>query len=435
MGRLSIAHGLFTWQDGRPAVEAALQSTAGIVDHVLIADGLIHGVPDLGLPHLSEFSWLQDARYLPPYVPINAKEWTSLSMACSWLLERARVAGADWLLFIDADQELHNGELLQPWLEEWRGDVFPIPRQDSASNRIVAPWQLIRVAAFRRYVSGCYVLEHMDGRVLSIVPEGPPPETLSRYLRVPWISHHPERRPPWRYHHRLGELETILEPPPSNRVVIAPSELIQLPRMSEPTPEEEPVTEPAAPDPEVAASTPPVLPAYYCPGCGTRYFGPGTCVNQHAAIELERDPSVAVPSDSAGADECPPKAPQGAAGSEADTAPAEPAPVNPDPVEPAPVVPLQPSDVIAKDAAPADPTPPESAASPAEPSTPPAAEPAASGTDTPTPVTDTSSSSSSDPANPLDAAIMALEVARQRIDAAFDSIENAIRVAIENPPA
>lgn len=36
-------------------------------------------------------------------------------------------------------------------------------------------------------------------------------------------------------------------------------------------------------------------PAWYCPGCGTRYFGPGSCSNGHPPIELEKDPSLQDP--------------------------------------------------------------------------------------------------------------------------------------------
>lgn len=224
MARLSIAHALFTWQDGREALEASLRSTAGHVDHVLIADGLIDGVDDRGLPLLSDLSWLQDADWLPASVPVNAKAWRSLSAACNWLLETARAAGADWLLYVDADQELHNGDWLRTWLQHEQGDAFPIVRQDA--HRIFAPWQVVRVSAFRRYIAGCYVLETMAGDVVSLVPGGPlRPEWEDHYATgslAPWLSHHPDRRPPWRRPHRLGELETVLEPPP-DRVTVLPS--------------------------------------------------------------------------------------------------------------------------------------------------------------------------------------------------------------------
>lgn len=273
MRPLSIAHALFTWQDGRVALEASLRSTAGVVDHVLIADGLIDGVPDSGLPWLSDLSWLQDADYLPASVPVNGKQWRTLSDACTWLLQKANMLGADWLLFIDADQELHNGDRLRAWLERWEGDAFPILRQDPG-NRHGCPWQCIRVSAFTRYVAGCYVIETTAGDVVSLVPDGLPP-TMD-FKQAPWISHHPERRPQWRVKHRLGALETILEPPPPAPALQIPPLMLQSAAMDETT---------------TTAGPPP----FYCPACGTRYFGPGVCENQHEPTELDRDPDVPLP--------------------------------------------------------------------------------------------------------------------------------------------
>jgi hypothetical protein len=216
---LSIAHGLFTWRDGRVALEACLRSTAGIVDHVIIADGLIDGVPDNGQPWVSELGWMVDADYLPARVPISTHgphrgtvPWASLSDACNYLLGTAKQLGADWLLFVDGDQELHSGENLSIWLNSCAGDAFPIRRPERAGN-MFCPWQLIRVSAFNRYLSGCYILEHHEQGPVSLVPEGPI-VTLPPWPDIPWISHHPERRPPDRQSHRLGELEAKLEPPP-----------------------------------------------------------------------------------------------------------------------------------------------------------------------------------------------------------------------------
>lgn len=236
MRRPSIAHGLFTWQDGRLALEACLRSTSGIVDHVLIADGLIDGVPDLGLPHHSDLSWLADRSldWLPNRIPISDGDrggyypWGSISSACSWLLETARAEGADWLLFIDGDQELHNGPILREWLATWQGDAFPIQRIDGPGCPNVCPWQCVRVSAYRRYVAGCYVLERMDGTLQNLVPQGV--GGLPLYQGRPWISHHPERRPQWRQAQRLGTLEAILEPPPPGvPVLIQPAKLVQSP--------------------------------------------------------------------------------------------------------------------------------------------------------------------------------------------------------------
>jgi hypothetical protein len=217
--RLRIAHGLFTWQEDRTALEACLRSTAGVVDELIIADGLIQGVDPQGLPFLSDLGWLVDANYLPERVPISAKEWRSLSAACTWILHQAKTLGCDWLLYIDADQELHNGNALREWLTGFDGDAFPITRVDNGL-RHGCPWQLVRVSAFRRYIAGCFVVEHERWGEMTLVLEGMPELAPDS---APWISHHPERRPPHRQSHRLGHLETVLEPPPHVPQVHVPS--------------------------------------------------------------------------------------------------------------------------------------------------------------------------------------------------------------------
>jgi hypothetical protein len=208
--RLRIAHGLFTWQEPQPMMEACLRSTAGIIDELIIADGLVQGIDPGGYPFLSDLSWLQDANYLPRSVPISAKEWRNLSSMCTWILHKAKQLDCDWLLYIDSDMELHNGDNLREWLAAYTGDAFPITRVDNGL-RHACPWHLIRVSAFSRYVAGCFIVEHERFGECTLVPDGMPelaPES------APWISHHPERRPPGRHEIRFGYMETILEPPP-----------------------------------------------------------------------------------------------------------------------------------------------------------------------------------------------------------------------------
>lgn len=210
MAEVKIAHGIFTWQDGRVALEACLKSTAPFVDEIVIADGIIDGVDEQGLPWFSDLSWLNDAAWLPERIPCLTKQWRTLSQACTFLLDKARELDCEWLLFVDADQELHNGSMLRPYLEQTVGPVFNITRQDRVRHEV--PWQCIRVPSWRRYVAGCYVLEHVSGHNINLVP--PEARIYSESTSGPWISHHPERRPAGRAKQRLGSLETILEPPP-----------------------------------------------------------------------------------------------------------------------------------------------------------------------------------------------------------------------------
>lgn len=281
---MRIAHGAFLWQDGRVALEACLRSTVPHVDEVILADGLIDGVPDLGLPWHSDLAWLADpSDFLPDHMAISSKSslpgerpWPTLSAACNWLLGKARALDCDWLLIVDADQELHNGDALRAWLDSYDGDALPITRQEK-NVRMLVPWQCIRVAAFTRYIAGTYILEHADGRTVNLVPdEG----TAQHYLpSAPWISHHPERRPPWRRAQRLGQYETVLEPPPPAVALQARSLVLESPSMDE------------------AAKPVASAPAYYCPGCGSRYFAPGVCANGHPSQEVLLDPDMGVAPD------------------------------------------------------------------------------------------------------------------------------------------
>lgn len=282
---LRIAHGLFTWQEPRAALEACLRSTVGVADEVIIADGLIQGVDPIGLPFLSDLGWLADADYLPARVPISAKEWRSLSAACTWILHKAKELGCDWLLYIDGDQELHNGERLREWLQGYSGDAFPIPRADNGRRHIV-PWQLIRVSAFRRYIAGCFVIEHERFGEMRLTPDNGWDHVLcdGNGWGVPWISHHPERRPPHRYSHRLGHLETVLEPPPLDVPAVHLAPVVLEPRStSRDTPREGgPMTEPTATELQPTGT-----PEWFCDQCGARFNGPGVCSNAHPPNELK----------------------------------------------------------------------------------------------------------------------------------------------------
>ena len=266
---MKLAVGIPTWRDGRHMLEATIDSLDGIADELIIADGLIRGVEtDLG--HLSE--WLPEDG---EHVHVIQRYWRTQSEKRTWLLERARELGCDWLLQIDADERLHNAGRLKAWLPTWSADAFPVPFEVDPGRWLGASWKCVRVAAWRRVVAGGAYLEHADGNTYCVVPEdgiGPGVRYLAAspelYATLPWISHHPQEREGVRVRIRLGELEDWLEPPPEVPYKVTPG---LTPRsLIQPLPVSEGSAEAT----------------YYCDQCGARYAGPGLCENGHAPHEV-----------------------------------------------------------------------------------------------------------------------------------------------------
>src|SRR5271154_5029890 len=118
---LKLCAGITTWQDG-PALDNAVQSLQGVVDEIVFADGLIDGIDADGLPPFSE---LEHLRSFTEH--IAQRRWPTQSIQRQWTMNKARELGCDWLLTIDADEELVNGTALRNWLRVWGWDAFPLP--------------------------------------------------------------------------------------------------------------------------------------------------------------------------------------------------------------------------------------------------------------------------------------------------------------------
>lgn len=292
-----------TWQDGRSALEASLRSTIPYVDEVLVAEGLVEGVPDVGLSPHSDLRWLADPEidWLPEHIwicsrqgpkvegiprqvivdtPDGPKEitvwrqrlieapgvapWLTISAKMNWLLAEAKRRNCDWMLLLDADEELHNGHHLRLYLESYDAGAaaFPITRREL--GRVTrTPWHLVRTEWVRRYLRGVTVCELADGRIVDLLSDSL--ESTGAISQEPYITHHPERRPPWRQAIRLGEYEHLEAYPEGTVRLILPPIGVNVP----------------------VVNTAAVTPEWYCPACGARYFGPGTCSIQHPPTELE----------------------------------------------------------------------------------------------------------------------------------------------------
>lgn len=277
MKPLRICAGVATWRDGRRALEPCLKSIAPFVDEIVIADGLLDGIDPQGLPSFSNLAWLdgEDVEWLPPRMPMASREWQTQSQQRTWILHQAKKLECEWLFFIDADEELHQGERLRMWLDQYGDDAFPMPFLNGNWQR--APFKLLRVSAWWQFKCAGMFCEHRDGNTYPLLSSSEatnhqPPGALS-----PWLSHHPERRTPERNGIRLGELEMKLESRPA--VVTDRLWGLQEPRR---------VVEVHLMDPGE--------PTWFCDQCGKRYFGPGVCLNSHppAELKLVNDPNAPV---------------------------------------------------------------------------------------------------------------------------------------------
>lgn len=267
---VKIAAGICTWQDGR-ALEACCASLRGAVDQLLLADGLIDGVDPQGLLPLTPLEQLQWAAGLSgaPF-EIEQRRWPSQSKQRDWTLQTARRLGCDWLLVIDADEQLANPQQLRPWLQAWQFDAFPIPFYfDDRSQAAPAAFKCLHVPHWRRYVCQGNMLENLRGETVQVIGQNRWADALAE--KMPQLRHRPELRPEGRRSLRLSELEVQLEPyPPDVKVWLEP---VYAPALLRPGSLEQ-----AAAD---------GTPLWYCPGCGRRYAGPGSCTAQHPPIGLE----------------------------------------------------------------------------------------------------------------------------------------------------
>ena len=269
---MRICAGIITWQDG-DALRNAIHSVEDVVDKIVIVDGLIDGIVT-DLPPLSDDLPMHSEQitlFRPPETT-----WPSQSYQRQITLDAARMYECDWLLAIDADEELRNPSALRPWLEVWRYDAFPLPfyfTDEHAAHP--AAFTCLHIPDWKRYVAQGSILENMNGDVVQV--NGQTLWTQARAAGMPYLIHRPELRPPERQSIRLSEHEVALEPYPDN--VKAWLEPMYAPALFEP-------------DGHYVASLEEAarlgIPVWYCPGCGRRYAGPGSCTNEHAPQGLER---------------------------------------------------------------------------------------------------------------------------------------------------
>ena len=265
---MKICAGIVTWQDG-PALVNAVESVRPFVDEVVIVDGLLDGLDPGDLQATSDKAELLA---LSDYVV--SRRWETQSQMRQCTLALAKALNCDWLLAIDADEQLMNGELLRPWLEVWRFDAFPLPFHVDENTVANAAFKLLHVPSWRRYVCQGSILENQAGQLVQVL--GQTRWTKTRDGNIPYLAHRPELRPAGRRQLRLSEHEVELEPYPDGvRLWVEP---VYTPPLLQPE-------QGAVSSLEQAALL--GVPVYYCRACGRRYYGPGFCSVQHERTGLE----------------------------------------------------------------------------------------------------------------------------------------------------
>lgn len=247
---MRIAAAVTCWQDVDSVTET-LRSVAGRVDRVYLADGLIAGVPDLGL---------RDTTDLPAAVTdladvIVRRGWSSQSVQRQALLDLARGDGCDWLLAIDSDETLEEcGWTLRETLDGYPAAAYPllVLTTDPADHAPrVHPHKLLHIPSWGGYASmGCH-LSSRDGRIVTL--DGGAATVMDGL----WLLHDPGRRRGRRGRLRLSEHEAVIESHPAAAAV-----------WTQPTPP------PPCPDGR-----------WCCPCCGRRYPHAAVCAAQHSPTQ------------------------------------------------------------------------------------------------------------------------------------------------------
>lgn len=269
---MKICAGIVSWRDG-DALENALQSVRPYVETIVLADGLIDGI-NTDLPPTSGELRLNQLKADYEIDAVASHNWRSQSEQRNWTFSVAKAHGCDWLLAIDADEELHNGPALRRWLELWGLDAFPIPFYfDDYNQGCPAAFKCIHLPDWRRYACQGSILENNRGELVQLI--GQTWWSDARAAKMPYLKHRPELRPPERQDIRLSAIEVELEPYPADVKVWL-----------------EPTYSPMLLTPEglltsIADAARLGQPIWYCPGCGRRYAGPGSCSMQHETTGLE----------------------------------------------------------------------------------------------------------------------------------------------------
>lgn len=255
------------WEEPRELLERCTVSTAGVVDNHHVYEGGIAGVT-AGMGPWRTQGEMRDA---------------GRRAADEWAREHGREDERLWLLQLDADEALVNGERLRELLEHWPHRAFPIGYAQEDGQLSLAPFKLFRLPA-RIVACSEYVRFGRDRTTYDLAGYNVPPELRELILARPFIYHTPSARTPLtRRYRRLSDVELEIETRPAT-AVHWPLPPLTLRRRRQPAMKTDPDGTPREAEAEDGE--------FYCPGCGTRYDTPGVCEGtleaKHEPIDVEK---------------------------------------------------------------------------------------------------------------------------------------------------
>ena len=264
---MRIVATILYWRDGLAAIEPCIRSIEGVCDEIIVLDGyIVDSAPNID-PKLVISSRLEaeEIKALSPLVEWKTGRkgfYLQQAETRAAMTELARDSGTDWILAIDADEELHDGGKLRTILRHWHSPFYPIAFEhelpDNKRMLVRAGFKCFRANVVP--VSQCSFFKLPDGKIVRAFDTDFPPDIDYRLLG-PWISHHPERRSGERAQIRLGQVEHLIDPEPDN---VSPFRMLSFD-----------VQERLTLTGGGVSSA--IVPPYYCPECGFRSDEPGVC--------------------------------------------------------------------------------------------------------------------------------------------------------------
>jgi hypothetical protein len=253
------------WEEPAELVERCTLSTEGVVDHHSVYRGGIASVTAGAGPWATQAAMRDAGR----------------QAAEAWAAMMGRQDEHLWLLQLDADEALVNGERLRELLADYRPRAYPIGYVQEDGQLTLAPFKLFRLPA-RIVACSEYVRFGRERTTYCLAGYEAPAELRAPLLARPFIYHTPSARTPLtRRYRRLSDVELEIEERPATAVQWPLPSLTLRRRRTVKTDDDGTMREYEKADGD-----------WYCPGCGTRYDTAGICEgtgeSKHEPLDVEK---------------------------------------------------------------------------------------------------------------------------------------------------